>query len=111
MKELYILVDKEICVACGSCQTWSPDVFAYDEKSCAYNRLDNNTGTVPVPEIIWDQVMPTKYLCPTQAIKHSDKPFKNFNFTPAFWADSPDNPDITYSIEDGEWEKNELWLT
>ena len=52
--------------------------------------------------------MPTKYLCPTQAIKHSDKPFENFNFTPAFWADSPDNPDITYSIEDGEWEKNEL---
>jgi ferredoxin len=108
MEELYIIVDKEVCVNCGSCQAWSPDVFAYDEKSTAYNRLDNNTGTFPIPREIWADVLPTKYLCPTRAIKHSNKPHLDFVPTLAFWADSPDNPDITYAIEDGEWEKNEL---
>ena len=61
MKELYILVDKEICVACGSCQAWSPDVFSYDEKSCAYNRLDNNTGTKSIPKEIWNDVNHKQY--------------------------------------------------
>ena len=102
------MIDKEACVACGSCQAWSPDVFAYDEKSIAYNRLDNNTGTVPIPEVIWGDVLPTKYLCPTRAIKFSNSSTFDFVPTPAFWADSPDNPDIVYTIADDEWSKNEL---
>lgn len=107
-KELYVVVDTGICTACGSCQCWSPDVFAYDEKSIAYNRLDNNTGTVPIPEIIWEDVIPTSYCCPAKAIKHSDKPFENYLPTSEFGTESPDNPNITYEIADDEWTRNEL---
>ena len=108
IEELYIIVDQEICVACGSCQAWSPDVFAYNQLSVAYNVIDNNTGLKPIPKEYWEDVLPTTVLCPTRAIKYSDKPFVDFVPTEKFGADSPDNPNITYTIEDGEWEKNEL---
>lgn len=106
--ELYIAVDQGVCTACGSCQSWSPDVFSYTIHSLGYNRLDNNTGTVPIPKELWDDVLPTTVLCPPRAIKFSYTPFVNFQITPDFGADSPDNPNITYTIEDNEWSKNEL---
>ena len=109
--DMYVIVDQGICTACGSCMCWSPDVFAYNELSIAYNRLDNNTGTVPVPDAIKEDVLPTGYCCPTRAIKISSQPFTNFQPTAEFGTESPDNPNITYEIADNEWSINELTPT
>lgn len=108
IKKLYIAVDTETCVACGSCQAWAPDVFAYDKFSIAYNLLDDNTGQVPIPEEMWDDVLPTTVLCPTRAIKYSETPFESTNFTEVWVADSPDNQNINYELTDDEWAANEL---
>lgn len=107
-EEVYVIVDKGICTACGSCMCWSPDVFQYDEFSIAENRLDNNTGTVPIPESVLEDVLPTKVCCPVSAIKFSDKPFDGFIPTPEFGTESPDNPNINYEIKEHEWTVNEL---
>jgi len=108
IKNLYIAVDQNTCVACGSCQAWAPDVFAYDKFSIAYNLLDDNTGTVPVPEEMWEDVLPTTVLCPTRAIKYSEVPFESVNFTEDWYTDSPDNQHITYDVSDDEWAADEL---
>lgn len=104
----YVIVDKGICIACGSCMCWSPDVFTYDELSLAENRLDGNTGTVPIPEEVLEDVLPTLVCCPTKAIKISDAPFIDFKPTPEFGTESPDNPNITYDLNDNEITINDL---
>lgn len=108
MSEKYVIVDKGMCIACGSCMCWSPDVFSYDQMSLAENRLDGNTGTVPIPEVVLGDVLPTLSCCPTSAIKMSDKPFDSFIPTPEFGTESPENPNITYKVEDNEWKANEF---
>jgi hypothetical protein len=78
-------------------------VFAYDQLSIAYNLLDDNTGQTPIPEEMWEDVLPTTVLCPTRAIKYSETPFETTNFTEVWVADSPDNANINYEISDDEW--------
>lgn len=106
--ELFIVVDKGVCTACGSCATWSPDVFGYDQLSLGENRLDGNTGTLPIPEVVIDDALPTLVHCPAKAIKMSDKPFVNFQPTPEFGTESPDNPNINYELADNEITVNEF---
>lgn len=107
-EKIYVVVDRGICVACGSCQAWSPDVFAYDPLSLAYNRLDDNTGTVPIPDVVVDDVLPTKFLCPTKAIKIGNKPWFDFQETREFGTESPDNPNINYELKANEVTVNEI---
>ncbi|MNC07588.1 Ferredoxin [compost metagenome] len=107
-EELYVIVDQGACYACGSCMCWSPDVFTYDSFSIAQNRLDNNTGTKPIPKAVWEDVLPTLRRCPIWAIKGSDKPFTNFRHTKEFGTESPENPNINYEMKEHEWTVNEL---
>lgn len=108
MSETYVIVDKGMCTACGSCMCWSPDVFSYDKLSLGHNRLDDNTGTVPIPEAVLEDVEPTFVCCPVGAIKHSDKPFENFKHTVEFGGESPDNPNINYELADNEMTVNDF---
>lgn len=73
---MYSKVDKETCIACGSCGAIAPDVFDYDSEGLAENILDNNTGTVELPDHLHDSVQDALDGCPTDSIKISDKPFK-----------------------------------
>jgi ferredoxin len=69
MQKHYTIVDKETCIACGACGAAAPDIFDYDDDGIAENILDQNTGTIEVPEELIDELMDAKEGCPTDSIK------------------------------------------
>lgn len=71
----YTIVDKDTCIACGACAASAPDVFDYDEEGLAYVVLDDNQGTVEIPEILEDDLEDAFEGCPTESIKVADNPF------------------------------------
>lgn len=70
----YTWVDKDTCIACGACGATAPDIFDYDDEGLAYNTLDDNTGTVEIPDILVDDMMDAAEGCPTDSIKVSESP-------------------------------------
>ncbi|WP_026700991.1 ferredoxin [Salibacterium aidingense] len=66
---LYTIVDKDTCIACGACGAAAPDIFDYDEEGLAEGILDNNTGTVHIPEAWEDDLLDAYEGCPTDSIK------------------------------------------
>jgi ferredoxin len=62
-------VDKETCIACGACGATAPDVFDYDDEGLAYNKLDDNTNTAEIPDVLQDDVRDAADGCPTDSIK------------------------------------------
>jgi ferredoxin len=62
-------VDKDTCIACGACGATAPDVFDYDDEGLAFNKLDDNTNTAEIPEILFDDVRDAAEGCPTDSIK------------------------------------------
>ena len=62
-------VDQDTCIACGACGATAPDVFDYNDEGLAYNKLDDNTNTVEIPDILQDDVRDAAEGCPTDSIK------------------------------------------
>jgi ferredoxin len=71
----YTIVDKETCIACGACGAAAPDIFDYDDEGLAENTLDENTGTVEIPDVLLDDLEDAAEGCPTDSIKVAEEPF------------------------------------
>lgn len=71
----YTIVDKETCIACSACGAMAPDVFDYDDEGLSFVLLDQNQGTVEIPDILVEDVVDALEGCPTESIKLSDEPF------------------------------------
>lgn len=71
----FTIVDKETCIACGACADVAPEIFGQDAKGHSHVLLDNNQGTVEVPEELFDDLYDAYEGCPTESIKLGDTPF------------------------------------
>ncbi len=65
----YTMVDQSTCIACGTCGATAPDLFDYNDEGLAYVILDDNQGTVEVPEELCDDLDDAIESCPTDSIK------------------------------------------
>ncbi len=72
---IYTIVDKDICIACEACSLCAPDIFEHDASGLSQVMLDDNQGTVKVPENLIYDVEDAAEGCPVDAIKISDRPF------------------------------------
>ena len=70
-------VDKDECIACGSCGELAPEIFDYDDDGYAMNIYedDGNTGTVEVDKSLQRELIDAEESCPTGAIKVAATPF------------------------------------
>ncbi|MDY0408340.1 ferredoxin [Paracerasibacillus soli] len=73
----YVKVDKETCIACGSCGLCAPDIFDYDDEGLAYVTIDQNKGTKEIPEELIDDVIDVFEACPSESIKISNISLKH----------------------------------
>ncbi|MFC9598306.1 ferredoxin [Peribacillus butanolivorans] len=67
----YTIVDKETCIACGACGATAD----YDEEGIAFVTLDNNEGTVVIPDELEEDVLDALEGCPTESIKIAQASF------------------------------------
>ncbi|PXW91710.1 ferredoxin [Streptohalobacillus salinus] len=72
----YTKVDKDLCIACGSCGALAPDIYDYDDDGLAYNLLDENQGIAKIPQLFEDDLIDAKEACPTDAISLKRNPYK-----------------------------------
>lgn len=73
---LYVKVDKETCIGCGSCGEIAPDIFDYDEEGISFSLLDMNVGRVEVPDDLVDDLEDAVDGCPTDSIQVAEVPFE-----------------------------------
>lgn len=73
----YAMVNKETCIGCGNCEGIAPDIFDFDEKGLAFVKLDQNQGSVLIPDDKLDDLADAVEECPTESVKVSDQPFNN----------------------------------
>lgn len=71
----YAIVHQETCIGCGNCEEIAPDLFDFDDRGLAFVKLDQNRGTVPIPEEQREHLEEAIEECPTDSIKISDHPF------------------------------------
>ncbi|BAB05324.1 ferredoxin [Halalkalibacterium halodurans] len=71
----YTIVDKDTCIACGACGAAAPDIYDYDDEGIAFVTLDDNEGTVEVPDELLEDMIDAQEGCPTDSIKVADEPF------------------------------------
>jgi ferredoxin len=71
----YTIVDKETCISCGACGAAAPDIYDYDEEGISFVMLDNNEGTVSIPDDLMDDLMDAIEGCPTDSIKVAEEAF------------------------------------
>lgn len=71
----YTIVDKETCIACGACGAAVPDIYDYDDEGIAFVILDDNQGTVEVPQELEDDLIDAFEGCPTESIRIADEKF------------------------------------
>lgn len=72
----YTIVNKDTCIACGACGAAAPTIFDYDDEGIAFVKLDNNEGTVKVPEEFEDDLLDAVEGCPTESIKINEKSYR-----------------------------------
>ena len=71
----YTKVDKDLCIACGSCGALAPDIYDYDDEGLAFNLLDANQGIAKIPSLFEDDLIDAKEACPTEAILLKREPY------------------------------------
>lgn len=71
----FTIVDRDTCIACGACGAAAPDIYDYDDDGLAYVIIDNNQGTIEIPEELYDDLFDALEGCPTDSIKVSDRSF------------------------------------
>jgi ferredoxin len=70
-----MIVDKEICIACGACSWAAPDIFDHDEAGRSFNTLDENSGVAEIPTMFLDELNNATEGCPSGAIKIAEQSF------------------------------------
>lgn len=71
----FTIVDKDTCIACGACGAAAPDIYDYDDEGLAFNLMDDNTGTIKIPDELHEDMMDAFEGCPTDSIKVADESF------------------------------------
>lgn len=71
----YTIVNKETCIACGTCGALAPDIYDHDDEGYAFVMLDENKGTLAIPEDLLDDMMDAFEECPSDSIKVAEEPF------------------------------------
>ncbi|MCZ0701834.1 ferredoxin [Natronobacillus azotifigens] len=71
----YTTIDKETCIACGVCGAYAPDIYDYDEEGIAFVLLDDNKGTIEIPEVLLEDMFAACDGCPTESVKVAELPF------------------------------------
>ncbi|MNO38767.1 Ferredoxin [compost metagenome] len=73
----YASVDKEACIACGSCNAAAPDIFDFDPDGIAevIYEGDNNRGITMIKQEMQDDLQDAIESCPTNCIKLAPVPF------------------------------------
>ncbi|MBZ5751292.1 ferredoxin [Metabacillus sp. DBTR6] len=56
-------------IACGTCESIAPDIFAYDEEGISYVILDDNKGIEAVPEESVGDLEDAEEVCPLNLLK------------------------------------------
>lgn len=74
---LYAIVNQEICIACGACNSVTSDIFGYEEDGISFVKFGNNKGAQPIPEELEDDLQEAYDSCPSEAILIQDTPFPN----------------------------------
>lgn len=46
----YTIIDQTTCIACGACGSSAPNIFDYNDEGIAFNLIDENSGTIIIPE-------------------------------------------------------------
>lgn len=72
----FTIVDKDTCIACGACGAAAPDIYDYDDEGLAFNLMDDNTGTIEIPDELYEDMMDAFEGCPTDSIKVADESFE-----------------------------------
>ncbi|HWK22409.1 MAG TPA: ferredoxin [Ureibacillus sp.] len=72
----YTMINKETCIACGSCGALASDVFDNDEYGFAFCKLDQNSGSVPIADHLLEDVIEAQECCPSESILLADEPFQ-----------------------------------
>ncbi|AXF54855.1 ferredoxin [Salicibibacter kimchii] len=73
--EMYTIVDKNTCIACGTCSVSAPDLFDFDEEGVAEGILDRNQGTSKVPAALQEDLQDAFEECPSDSIKVASEAF------------------------------------
>ncbi|MFD2640321.1 ferredoxin [Piscibacillus salipiscarius] len=76
----YTYVNQDTCIACGACGATAPDLFDYDETGVAFNLIDQNTGTIKVPDELLEDLEDAYEGCPTESIQLLDFPIKSKSY-------------------------------
>ncbi|WP_077326346.1 ferredoxin [Virgibacillus siamensis] len=71
----YAIVNRETCIGCGNCEGIDQDIFELDEDGIAFVKLDQNQGSIPIPEEKVDALEEAIEECPTDSVRLSDQPF------------------------------------
>ncbi|WP_407268731.1 ferredoxin [Radiobacillus sp. PE A8.2] len=71
----YTIVDKETCIACGTCGAFAPEIYDYDDEGVAFALLDNNAGTLEIPSVLEEDMIDAYEGCPTKSIKIANQAF------------------------------------
>ena len=69
-------INRETCIACGSCNPNAPDLFDYTEDGFAFAILDDNAGVTEIPEDYLEDLEDALEGCPTGSILVADTPFE-----------------------------------
>ena len=75
--EKFAKVDKEKCIACGSCGDSAPDIFDFDDEGVAevvFNG-DTNSGAVAIDSDLFSDLQDAIDSCPTNCIEVSEQAF------------------------------------
>jgi len=68
-------INRETCIACGSCNPNALDLFDYTDDGYAFALLDDNAGVTPIPDDLLDDLEDALDGCPSSSILVSDTPF------------------------------------
>ncbi|NEU30919.1 ferredoxin [bacterium LRH843] len=71
----YTIVDQTTCIACGACGLTAPEIYNYNDEGIAYVLLDDNNGSMEVPESLRPDMVAAHQGCPTGSIKVSAEAF------------------------------------
>lgn len=71
----YAIINRETCIGCGNCEEVDPDIFELDEDGLAFVKIDQNQGSVPLPEDKGDNLAEAMEDCPSDSVRISDQLF------------------------------------
>lgn len=73
----YSIVEKEECIACGSCGATAPEIFDFDGEGLAEVIIggDSNKGVTEIPADLEEALDEAVEGCPTDCIKVKEEAF------------------------------------